>query len=116
MAKLEMVGHEWASVISSIVNKSANNTIWIVIQRLSFGAIVYFIWQERNIRRRQQCSRSEEVLFNCIVSTIRFKLLGLSLKSTNDVVKAAEIWSIPLRSNDYYKRMVDELVSDGNNL
>ncbi|PWA70379.1 RNA-directed DNA polymerase, eukaryota, Reverse transcriptase zinc-binding domain protein [Artemisia annua] len=109
LAKLEMVGYEWASVISSIVNKSANNTIWSVIQRLSFGAIVYFIWQERNIRRMQQISRSEEVVFNCIVNTIRFKLLGLTLKYSKDVIKAAEILNIPLGRKEYYRRMVDEL-------
>ena len=113
MAKLDMIGHEWASVISNIVNRPANNSIWSVIQRLSFGAIVYFIWQERNIRRMQKSSRSEDVVFNCIVSTIRFKLLGLNIKHSKDAIIAVEMWNLPLGRNECYRRVVKELESHG---
>ncbi|GKD77238.1 RNA-directed DNA polymerase, eukaryota, reverse transcriptase zinc-binding domain protein [Tanacetum coccineum] len=91
MAKLEMVRNEWASVISNIVNRPANNTIWSVIQRIMFGAVVYFIWQERNIRRVDQVCRSDKGVFKCIVNAVRFKLMGLKLKVNSDVLKAAEI-------------------------
>ncbi|GJR05296.1 hypothetical protein Tco_0528280 [Tanacetum coccineum] len=37
-------------VVSGIVNKAASNGIWSIIQRLVFGATVYFIWQKRNFR------------------------------------------------------------------
>ncbi|PWA44779.1 Phytosulfokine [Artemisia annua] len=113
LGKLEMVGNEWAGVISRIVNKPSSNTIWSVIQRLLFGATVYFVWQERNMRRANQTSRSEDVVFNCIANTVRFKLLGLTLKLTSDVVMAAEIWNITIRRYEYYRKMVDDLVSDG---
>ncbi|PWA47471.1 Phytosulfokine [Artemisia annua] len=106
MANLDMVSNEWASVISNIVNKPATNTIWSVIQRILFGAAVYFIWQERNIRRMQHSSRSDEVVFNCIISTVRMKLLGLNLKYTNEVVKAAKIWNIPIKCEKLDKQFV----------
>ena len=109
MAKLDNLRHEWASIISSIVNKAAKNTIWSIIQRLLFGATVYFIWQKRNIGRMQQSSRSEEVFFNYFISNIRLKLLVCTLKYSNDMVKAAEIWNLPLRRDDYYKKMVNDL-------
>ncbi|PWA44849.1 RNA-directed DNA polymerase, eukaryota, Reverse transcriptase zinc-binding domain protein [Artemisia annua] len=112
MAKLDRVGNEWANVISRIVNKPATNTICSVIQRILFGAAMYFIWQERNVRRVQQSSRSEEVVLNCIISNVRLKLLGLDLKYTKDVVKAAKIWNLPIRSNQYYRDMVENLGCD----
>ena len=115
MAKLDRLGNEWAGVISSIINKPANNTIWSVIQRLLFGATVYYIWQERNIKRMKQISRSEEMVFNCIISNVRMKLLGFNIKYSKDVVEAAVIWNFPLRRNEYYKHIVDELLSNGNN-
>nr|GEX01810.1 hypothetical protein [Tanacetum cinerariifolium] len=63
------VSNVWGEVISSISNRPANNSIWSVIQSLVFGAIVYYIWQERNVRLFRDSIRSEEVLFNTIVET-----------------------------------------------
>ena len=112
MARLENVGNDWASVISAIVNKAANNTIWSVIQRLVFGACVYYIWNERNCRRVNHVCRSEEGVFKSIVDTVRLKLLGLNLKYTSQVCMAAELWNIPLKGNVYYRRMINELANE----
>ncbi|PWA48598.1 Zinc knuckle CX2CX4HX4C [Artemisia annua] len=115
MARLENVGNDWASVISAIVNKPATNTIWSVIQTLIFGASAYNIWHKRNTRRVEQVCRSDHGVFKCIVDTVRLKLLGLNLKYTADVCKAAEISSIPIRKNEYYRKMVNELANENNN-
>ncbi|PWA77361.1 RNA-directed DNA polymerase, eukaryota, Reverse transcriptase zinc-binding domain protein [Artemisia annua] len=101
IARLDNVGNDWANVISVIVNKPATNTIWSVIQRLILGASVYYIWNERNIRKVEQVYRSEDGVFKCITDCVRLKLMGLNLKHTSEVLKAAEIWNIPIRKNEF---------------
>ncbi|PWA76577.1 hypothetical protein CTI12_AA232490 [Artemisia annua] len=96
MANMVDVGNDWANVISYIVNRPANNTIWSVIQRLVLGACVYFIWNERNIGRVNQVYRTKDGVFKCIVESMRLKLLGFNLKFTADVCKASELWNIPI--------------------
>ncbi|GJV19439.1 hypothetical protein Tco_1368459 [Tanacetum coccineum] len=80
MALLDDISNEWSSVISGLVNKTAKNTIWSVIQRLTFGATIYFLWQERNIRRIEQKVRSVDVLFNVVVESVGLKFIGLTLR------------------------------------
>ncbi|PWA37217.1 Phytosulfokine [Artemisia annua] len=111
MAELDDVGNEGATVIFAMVNRTASNTIWSVIQRLVVGAVVYCIWQERNIRRSCQSYKSEETVFNHIVSTIRLKLLGLKVRYSTSVYKAACIWDIPWGRSEHQKRMVEDLLS-----
>ena len=61
-----------------------------------FSATVYFIWQERNLRQFAHNERIVEALYNVIVDNVRFKLLGLNLKCTPDVIKVAKVWNICL--------------------
>ncbi|GJU19727.1 hypothetical protein Tco_1153069 [Tanacetum coccineum] len=96
MAKLDNVSNSWAQVVSGIVNKTANNTIWSVVQRLVWGATVYFIWQERNIRLFGNDGRSSEELFKVIFESVRSRLMGLKLKVTPDVINAAEVRKFPI--------------------
>nr|GEX17052.1 RNA-directed DNA polymerase, eukaryota, reverse transcriptase zinc-binding domain protein [Tanacetum cinerariifolium] len=95
------IGNDWAMVIFGLVNKPANNTIWSVVQRLVLGAAIYFIWQERNIRRMKNRERSVDGLFKVIFDTVRFKLLGLKLKWTSNVIKASKIWNLPMKRDKY---------------
>nr|GEU96335.1 hypothetical protein [Tanacetum cinerariifolium] len=94
MANLKSVSNVWGEVISSISNRPANNSISSVIQRLVFEAIVYYIWQERNARLFRNSIRIEEVLFNNIVKTVRFKLLSLQIRNSVNVRIAARIWNL----------------------
>ena len=112
MAKLNSVSNVWAQIISSVVNIPARNTIWSVIQRLVFGAVVYFIWQERNIRIVSNSYKSEMELFKIIVESIRFRLMGLKIKVTSDVIKASEIWCLPIDKKLKFRYILDELLSD----
>ncbi|PWA40894.1 zinc knuckle CX2CX4HX4C [Artemisia annua] len=95
MKESDNVGNDWANVISFIVNKPATNTIWSVIQRLILGASVYYIWNERNIRRVEQVYRSEDGVFKCITDCVRLKLMGLNLKHTSEVIKAVKFGRSP---------------------
>ena len=112
MAKLSNVSNTWAHVISSMVNIQAKNTIWSVIQRLVLGAAVYFIWQERNMRLFGSYGRTEDELFKIIVDSVRFRIMGLKVKVTSDVMNAAEIWSFPIDKNLKYRYLLDELMAD----
>lgn len=114
MALLDNLSNNWASIISGISNRPAGNKIWSVIQRLVFGASVYFVWQERNMRYHQQVERDVDVLFDHIVETVRMKIRGMSLKCTTDVIKASEIWNFPISKNVKYHEIVKEL--NGNNI
>ncbi|GJZ07127.1 dual specificity protein phosphatase 1-like protein, partial [Tanacetum coccineum] len=97
MALLEDLGNEWAMVISGVTNKPAKNIIWSVIQRLTFGAAIYFLWQERNNRRVELRERSIDILFNVIVDSVRLKLMGLTLEGTPNVIKASKVGSLPVK-------------------
>ncbi|GKB33588.1 hypothetical protein Tco_0872989, partial [Tanacetum coccineum] len=55
--------------------------------------------------------RYEDVVLKCIADTIILKIMGLSLKRTADVEKAASIWGLTVNSNLYYKKMADELLN-----
>ena len=112
MAKLNSVSNVWAQIISSVVNIPARNTIWSVIQRLMLGAAVYFIWQERNMRLFGNYGRTEDELFKIIVESVRFRLMGLKIKVTSDVIKASEIWCLPIDKKLKFRHILDELLSD----
>ncbi|PWA70874.1 reverse transcriptase domain, Reverse transcriptase zinc-binding domain protein [Artemisia annua] len=102
MAKLDDLSCVWGEVVSGTVNKAASNKIWSIIQRLIFGAAVYFIWQERNFRIFKKCARSDEALFSLITETIRLRLIGLKiLKVSNDVKDASTVWNFPLTLHSF---------------
>ncbi|PWA55927.1 reverse transcriptase zinc-binding domain-containing protein [Artemisia annua] len=100
LCKLDNVSCIWAEIVSGISIRTANNSLWSVIQRLVFGAAVYYIWQERNLRLFQKKFRSEETVFKIIVDIVRHKLLSLKIKPSVESVKAAVIWKIPLMSSN----------------
>nr|GEV36329.1 reverse transcriptase zinc-binding domain-containing protein [Tanacetum cinerariifolium] len=111
MAKLGNVSNSWAQIISSMVNMPAKKTIWSVVQRLVLEASVYFIWQERNFRLFRNGERSEDVLFKFIFEFVGYRLMGLKLKTTPDVIKASEVWNIPIDRMHKYKNILDELMT-----
>ncbi|PWA59325.1 hypothetical protein CTI12_AA393500 [Artemisia annua] len=98
LCKLDNVSCIWAEIVSGISIRTANNSLWSVIQRLVFGAAVNYIWQERNFRLFQKNFRSEETVFKIIVDIVRHELLSLKIKRSVESVKAAVIWKIPLMS------------------
>ncbi|GKA31462.1 RNA-directed DNA polymerase, eukaryota, reverse transcriptase zinc-binding domain protein [Tanacetum coccineum] len=95
MCRLEDLSYVWAEIVSGISVRKANNTLWSIIQRLVFGVAVYFIWQERNFRLFRSVERPADKVFDIIVDTVRLRLLGLKIKRSHEVDKAAAIWKIP---------------------
>ncbi|GJS82594.1 RNA-directed DNA polymerase, eukaryota, reverse transcriptase zinc-binding domain protein, partial [Tanacetum coccineum] len=82
-----------ADVISNGMARPINKSIWSILQRLSLGASVYLIWQERNLRTFQNKHRSEEELCDLIKDVVRLRIIGLNLKASRQVFEAADIWS-----------------------
>ncbi|GJT92142.1 RNA-directed DNA polymerase, eukaryota, reverse transcriptase zinc-binding domain protein, partial [Tanacetum coccineum] len=97
MCRLDDLTFVWAEIVSGIAIRKANNTLWSIIQRLVFGAAVYFIWQERNFRLFWCVERSADKVFDIIVDTVRLRLLGLKIKRSPEVDKAATIWKLPVK-------------------
>ncbi|PWA96287.1 hypothetical protein CTI12_AA039860 [Artemisia annua] len=63
MANMDNTSYVWASAISGL----------------------------RNIRKFAQKERTVEALYNVVIDNVRFKLLGLGLKSTSEVIKAGKV-------------------------
>ncbi|PWA61034.1 reverse transcriptase zinc-binding domain-containing protein [Artemisia annua] len=111
MALMDSFSNNLSGIIYGLSIRPANNTIWSVIQRLLFGVAIYFVWQERNFRIYQQKERSVNCLFDHIVDTVRLKIRGLTLKQTNEVIKASQIWNLPINNSVYYRDIVRDLNS-----
>ena len=112
MARVDDISNIWPQIVSFMANMPANNSIWSVIQRLVWGASVYFLWQERNIRLFGGYGRTEDELFKVITDAVRFRLMGLQLKVTPGVITAAEVWNFPFDRIYKYKYILDELLGD----
>ncbi|GJT92150.1 RNA-directed DNA polymerase, eukaryota, reverse transcriptase zinc-binding domain protein [Tanacetum coccineum] len=66
---------------------------------LVLGAVVYFIWQERNFRLFRSVKRPADKVCDVIVDTVRLRLLGLKIKRSLEVDKAAAIWKLPIKGD-----------------
>ncbi|PWA42720.1 Phytosulfokine [Artemisia annua] len=91
--KFDIAPKDLYQVLDVISASHINKSIWSVIQRLVLGAVVYVIWQERNLRIFQGKSRNEDVTCGIIKELVRFKLMSLKLKGSVQTLKAAEIWN-----------------------
>ncbi|PWA37317.1 reverse transcriptase domain, Reverse transcriptase zinc-binding domain protein [Artemisia annua] len=105
LCKLEDLSYTWAEIVSGLSIKVTSNSIWSIIQRLVFGAAVYFIWQERNFRIFRNEFRTEEHVFKIIVDTVRHKIMGLRIKHSCEVGKAMAIWKLSVNGSNGSGRM-----------
>ncbi|PWA72605.1 hypothetical protein CTI12_AA268970 [Artemisia annua] len=64
---------------------------------------------EQNIRRMQFKERDCDCLFKIMVDTVRLNLIGLNVKFSPDVVKAASIWNFPVSKAANYSSLEDEI-------
>ncbi|GKF62489.1 hypothetical protein Tco_0182543, partial [Tanacetum coccineum] len=56
-------------------------------------ACVYAVWQERNMRSFQNCSRSVEEVCSVIKDVVTLRVLSLSLNPSIQVYDAADLWN-----------------------
>ncbi|GKD24017.1 hypothetical protein Tco_1225720 [Tanacetum coccineum] len=77
--------------IDDIIPFAARKTSKSVIAKLVVAATSYFIWQERNGRLFKNKKRTVNQVVDCIMNTVRLKLMSCRLKkscSACDIVKA----------------------------
>ncbi|PWA98655.1 hypothetical protein CTI12_AA001400 [Artemisia annua] len=70
--------------------------------RLVLGALVYFIWQECNLRLFHDKNRNVESLCCIIKEQVRLRIMSLKVKCSVHVLKAAEIWNVKVINGDNY--------------
>ncbi|GKB48470.1 hypothetical protein Tco_0899223 [Tanacetum coccineum] len=57
---------KWDDIVEVLNQVRWNNSIWSVVKRLCVGALVYYIWQERNARHFKNETRSGECVQGCL--------------------------------------------------
>nr|GFC25518.1 hypothetical protein [Tanacetum cinerariifolium] len=65
-----------------------------VIAKLVVVATAYFIWQERNYRLFKKVKTSENQLVECIISSVRFKLMTCRFKKSKDGLAILRQWKL----------------------
>ncbi|MFS8002611.1 hypothetical protein Hanom_Chr13g01204121 [Helianthus anomalus] len=84
-------GRRWLSwLLARRSMKKINN----IVDRLTTAAAAYYIWRERNNRLFRNTKRPPDILAKEIISTIRYKLMGMKFKNTRNVNKVPEQWNV----------------------
>ncbi|KAJ9535832.1 hypothetical protein OSB04_un001013 [Centaurea solstitialis] len=98
ISSMEGGGNSWSTLIEKLSEVKVGNSIWSIIHRLVLAAGVYFIWQERNKRLHGDSSRSAVILARQIFQLLQMKLMGLKVKDSSHVRRAAMIWDLEFRN------------------
>lgn len=77
-----------------------NKSIWSIIQRLVIGVVVYFLWQERNLRFFQGKYSSFDDVYQLIRENVRLRLLSSKIRRLKQSFEAAEIWKFHVLQSD----------------
>ncbi|XP_024978272.1 uncharacterized protein LOC112515604 [Cynara cardunculus var. scolymus] len=81
----------WARFIK-ISSIPCKKSCWNLIKRWLFGAVVYFIWQERNYRIFQAKERKVDGICSLIKDYVRLKMLGADIKKGRMYAQALRKW------------------------
>ncbi|GJT55366.1 RNA-directed DNA polymerase, eukaryota, reverse transcriptase zinc-binding domain protein [Tanacetum coccineum] len=81
---------ECSSIVKSLSRKPCHNKIWSIVRRLCVGAVVYFIWCERNFRIFRNEENDWKAVLQVICDNVKLRLM----KDSRDVAKAADKWGI----------------------
>nr|GEW43820.1 hypothetical protein [Tanacetum cinerariifolium] len=83
------------SICSYLIPIAQRRSTRCVIAKLIVVAFAYFIWQERNWRLFKNKKRSTTQVIECIMSSVRLKLLSCRFKKSKDGVMFAQLWDLP---------------------
>lgn len=89
----------WADLVDVISHKWRGKSLVIIINKIVLSSLVYYIWQERNLRLFQNQHRSSRQVISSIVETVRFKIMGLKIRSSNRIIPTLRLWNIPWDSS-----------------
>ncbi|XP_071712503.1 uncharacterized protein [Rutidosis leptorrhynchoides] len=86
---------DWKNLREILIPYANCNVARGVVAKLFFGALVYYVWQERNNRLYGQKARSVDQLYEVIFSTVRMKLLSIKFRNFAFVRVMKECWKVP---------------------
>nr|GEW55871.1 hypothetical protein [Tanacetum cinerariifolium] len=97
---LKNISYNWMDIVDELIVMK-NENIWNVVRRISFAAVVYFIWQERNQRIFRNEKRTVEKLHTAICNVVKLKLMNINVKDSKAVrfpdVKGKYAWCVARR-------------------
>ncbi|GKA99862.1 hypothetical protein Tco_0827856, partial [Tanacetum coccineum] len=79
-------GSSLDSIVSILMPIAKRKSFKSCIGKLTLVAAAYFVWQERNFRLFKHSKRSVQEVVDCIMSSVRLKLLSCRFKKSKDAV------------------------------
>ncbi|XP_071726798.1 uncharacterized protein [Rutidosis leptorrhynchoides] len=114
--RCEFTSQVWNKVKRMLVYKGLNNGLLHIVQdmakytaikdirnilnKVAIGAVVYYIWMERNRRIFRKVKKSVNEVSDEVKDFIRVKMTSLKVKDTKNVQKVAELCSLVLMDNN----------------
>nr|GEY32917.1 reverse transcriptase domain, reverse transcriptase zinc-binding domain protein [Tanacetum cinerariifolium] len=90
------LGSSLDSIVSILMPIAKRKSFKSCIGKLTIAAAAYFVWQEHNIRLFKNSRRSVQEVVDCIMSSVRLKLLFCRFKKSKDAVMFSHLWELPL--------------------
>nr|GFA35420.1 putative RNA-directed DNA polymerase, eukaryota, reverse transcriptase zinc-binding domain protein [Tanacetum cinerariifolium] len=82
-------------IIQDLLPIVKHRTTVSVIAKLVVAASAYYVWQERNWRLFKKGKRNSDQIVECIVSSVRLKILSCKLKKSKSGERMARLWDLP---------------------
>ncbi|KAK1413295.1 hypothetical protein QVD17_35067 [Tagetes erecta] len=89
-AYMNNVPPNWYSIVEVLIARAKSKRLINVLGPILVVATAYFMWQERNNRMFSDLSSPPDSLCDAITDVIHYRLMGLKLKRTIQVVRLLE--------------------------
>ncbi|GKC45625.1 hypothetical protein Tco_1063347 [Tanacetum coccineum] len=87
-------GSSLDSIVSILMPIAKRKSFKSCIGKLTLAAAAYFVWQERNFRLFKHSKRLVQEVVDCIMSSVRLKLLSCRFKKSKDAVLFSRLWEL----------------------
>nr|GEU90233.1 hypothetical protein [Tanacetum cinerariifolium] len=94
LAGLNALNPDIYDIIQDLLPIVKHRTTVSVIAKLVVAASAYYVWQERNWRLFKKGKRNSDQIVECIVSSVRLKLLCCKLKKSKSGERMARLWDL----------------------
>ncbi|GJU63833.1 putative reverse transcriptase domain-containing protein [Tanacetum coccineum] len=93
-AGLPNSGHSIDDILYDIIPFAKRKTLKNIIAKLVVAATVYFIWQEQNSCLFKNVIRTVTQVIDCIMNSVRLKLLSCHLKKMKGALELIRVWKL----------------------
>ena len=93
-SRIVCMDDDWEMILDELIGLPNRKNIWIIVKKIVYAAVVYFLWQERNLRLFQNVKRKWDVLWKVIEENVKLKLSSLKVVKSHDVETVFNIWGI----------------------